>query len=1234
MKFIFGAIGAVLGATIGGTVGCIVGLLVGMAVASAFRKDDETSSPVDKVSSPVPVPPPVSAATSMETRVARLEQEVAALRAEVSRLSRATVDSSVPSPVAEPMGFELPDLDAVEVPVPAPPGTPAPAAAPIAQASPDRFSLPLLERTPAPEATIEVATPQGDSPDTEPMPLHDLPSHARAAVPFRTSAAQAAGPSAAKKEREASWLHKLVFGGNTIVKVGVLILFFGLAFLLRYAAERVTVPVELRYAGVAVLGTVLLALGWRFRARRDGYGLILQGAGIGVFYLTTLAALKISQLLPADLAFGFLFAVSLLSAVLAMAQNAPWLAYVSAAEGFAAPVLVSTGSGHHVALFSYLAILDVGIFLMAWFRAWRPLNLIGAVGTFTLAGAWAHRHYADPLYPSVQAFLLFFFVLFTLVGVLFARRALALGEEPDARHSLSQRAAKTLTEVGRVDSTLAFGVPLAAYGLQYLLVRDIAFGPAWAALGFSLFYVLLGGGLLRGGNVRYALLGEAYVVVSVIFGTLAIPLALEGEWTGATWAVEAAGMHWLGIRQRRRYARAFALLVLAGATVRLVSALGFDFAPGTPLVTGSVLGVLMLAASALVMFTLSRRADDDHQAPWEAAGAVGQLWIGVGSIALVAWLLLAPRWACVATSIVAFACAWVQSRKPLPALQWASVALHGVALAGFASTLHVMHGEAMLASGWQGLLAAVVLGLSLLASTWLPLSAAWREAEVRKQAPSWSLRSSVGLLTGIGVIAGSLLFVMPADVAARVWPWLGFLALWLGLRLGNPALVVGWGALQGAAALAFGLYGPQLWADAAPGLTLWTPLTLALVGYASGDALQRSARRPQAAVWEQAAGLQWGVVLWSLAWWSQALLPDVDRHLVRTQRNAALLWPAVLTAWVLVTSIAMTVAARWRDWLVLGQTAWFTVPAWVATAAIGIGTAGLVPHEQMGWLVWPLALLWHVVLLRALQRWCGDAMMAPLHVAGFWLFLLLAAREAQWVTAGWGDAGSAWPMLGWVMVPALVMMAITRPGVMNRWPLTEFRAAYLLAGCIPVVLYLLAWLWVSNTQSGRAAPLPYVPLFNPLELGHGVVLLSLFSWRGALPASAQLPRPVVLAGLGATAFALYTGMVLRTCHHWASVPWEEGALMASTLAQAALSVAWSIVGVALMMVGHRRIERLVWGVGATLLGVVVLKLFFVELADSGGLYRIVSFIVVGLLLLLVGYFAPVPPSRKENGRAT
>src|SRR5439155_8714176 len=132
-------------------------------------------------------------------------------------------------------------------------------------------------------------------------------------------------PSVPLQDRLPSFVSRFVFGGNTIVKVGVLILFLGLAFLLRYAAERVTVPVEWRYAGVGLVGAFLLGLGWHLRERPDaaggqGYGLILQGAGIGVFYLTALAAIKLHPLLPTALAFVFMAAVAVLGAVLAVAQ--------------------------------------------------------------------------------------------------------------------------------------------------------------------------------------------------------------------------------------------------------------------------------------------------------------------------------------------------------------------------------------------------------------------------------------------------------------------------------------------------------------------------------------------------------------------------------------------------------------------------------------------------------------------------------------------------------------------------------------------------------------------------------------------------------------------------------------------------------------------------------------------------------------------------------------------------
>jgi uncharacterized membrane protein len=49
--------------------------------------------------------------------------------------------------------------------------------------------------------------------------------------------------------------------------------------------------------------------------------------------------------------------------------------------------------------------------------------------------------------------------------------------------------------------------------------------------------------------------------------------------------------------------------------------------------------------------------------------------------------------------------------------------------------------------------------------------------------------------------------------------------------------------------------------------------------------------------------------------------------------------------------------------------------------------------------------------------------------------------------------------------------------------------------------------------------------------------------------------------------------------------------------------------------------------GAALMAVVTLKLFFVDLSNAGGIERVVSFLAVGLLLLLIGYFSPAPPRR-------
>ncbi len=1051
------------------------------------------------------------------------------------------------------------------------------------------------------------------------------------------------------RDRLPAPLANLIFGGNMLVKLGVLILFLGLAFLLRYTAERVTVPIELRYAAVALVGAGLLALGWLLRNKRRGYALILQGAGIGVFYLTTLAAMKLSGLLPTSVGFAFLFGVAVLSAALAVLQNAPVLAIVAALEGFAAPVLASTGENHAVGLFTYLLVLDVGIVLIAWFRAWRVLNLIGFVGTFTLAAGWAHQYYTDDQFGTVQPFLIVFFLLFTAIGLLFARRTLFDAPVQPAQ-PLATRAIDTLRRAGRVDSSLVFGTPMVAFALQVLLMRPWEYGAAFSAMGLAAFYLVMGRLVFATQPKGLALLAEAYAIVGVIFGTLAIPLGLEGQWTGAAWAVEAAGMYWLGARQGRLYARAFSFLVFAGAVWKLLEATQLDAAAGHPLLQGSVIGPLLVAVSAFAMWTMHRRAKLDQGHTLEAA--VGSIlpWLGMGALTLLLWQWWTPPWAAAATAVLASVAFAVAVRFALLPLRAVSFGMQALAVAGFVATLHRTAEAAtgqVLESGWQGAAAASLIALSVLGSAAWSMRQAHLAALARGIQPVWSPGNVVGVLAGVGLLHLAMLFQVSLAQAALLWPLTAMVVLWVGLRTAHMPLAAMAGALQAISACVY-LSGRMLGAEGAPPafghLGFWTPVVLGLAALLAGDWVRDEAR-PRTADATPAARKRWAnawcvnpvalwvPVAWGLGWWLFGMLDESIA--VLTRHGLADHVPAAALAVVLVTSVLATLVARRRDWLQLGQATVATLPGFALIAAYGIAggpTPLYVPSGALGWIAWPLALLWHLRLLHAQKRWFAAPALAPFHVGGFWLFLLLAARECQWLLGRVGDEWSSWQLLGWAIVPALVLWALRSRAMLRRWPLTEYRSTYLEFAATPVAVYLLAWVWVTNAASpGNAAPLPYLPLLNPLELAHWLVLLALVLWWRALPpASFARIDPLIAKGaVGVTGLALLTGMVLRACHHYAGVEWRFDALYASWLTQAALSITWAICGVVAMVLGHGRRVRTLWVAGAALLGVVVLKLFFVELADRGGLFRIVSFIAVGALLLLVGYFAPVPPKREE-----
>lgn len=515
----------------------------------------------------------------------------------------------------------------------------AAALASVPQQKPAQAAEPAPAPSQAPPQTQPQAEPARAEPAREPRrrPLPPLPT---------------AAPRAPRQPMQLPPIVERLLRANVVAKVGILVLFFGLAFLVKYAYERVHVPIELRLGAIALGAIALLVVGWRLRAKRAGYALALQGGGIAILYLVIFGAFRIWALLPGMLAFGLLFGVAVASSILAVAQNSLSLAAIGVSGGFLAPVLASTGQGSHVMLFSYYAVLNAGIVAIAWLKAWRVLNLLGFAFTFVIGLAWGAKFYRPEHFASTEPFLVLFFLMYIAIPLLFARqRAVELKDY--------------------VDGTLVFGVPLVAFGLQAGLVKEIEYGAAYSAFGLAVFYLALATALFRRTAAGLRLLVESYIALSLAFGTLAIPLAFDGRPTSAAWALEGAAVVWIGARQGRLLARLFGYALQFAAGIAFLADVGSVHGM-TPVLNSFYLGTAFLAFAALFCSAYIER-NRERLRGWESVlGYVllgwGALWWYSGGVleifAQVAWdyprhsIVMLFAGSSVAFSLLSSACRW------------------------------------------------------------------------------------------------------------------------------------------------------------------------------------------------------------------------------------------------------------------------------------------------------------------------------------------------------------------------------------------------------------------------------------------------------------------------------------------------------------------------------------------------------------------------------------------------
>ncbi len=572
----------------GGLAGAFVGFIAALAWKSrtqAKTRAAAAASPPAGASAPLRVP--LSGGDAIVRRLEAIEARLAALEQRVGGVAPAVTSAGDAAMAGIPGATATEDVEM--------------------HAAPDvaRIAVPLPA---APPATVDDATPAGfvRAADGTLGPAEGV------TAPARTPGIEAAPPPAPSPNPLWAWFT----GGNALTRIGVIALFLGVGFLLKYLAEIVTIPIEVKLVGVALAGFALAGLGMRLAGSRPGYGLSLQGAGVGILYLTTFAALRLYDVLPAGLAFALLVAIAAATIWLAVRADSQPLAGLAVAGGFLAPFLVATSSGEPALLFGYFAVLNAAIFVLAWMRAWRALNVLGFVFTFVLAIFWGDRYYRPEHFTTIEPFLVVFFLFYVAIAVLYARRGALEAKAP-------------------VDAVLVFGVPLVGFALQASLVHDTRYGVAWSALALAVFYGGLAAALFRRPQPGLALLARAFFALAVIFATVAIPFAVDPQWTTAWWALEAAGVYWIACRQRQPIARGFALFLQVAAALAF---LGNDVATGgMAFLNAAFLGCAFIAFAALVTaFVADRYADavtrvERALVPWLVLWG-GAWWLGGGGV--------------------------------------------------------------------------------------------------------------------------------------------------------------------------------------------------------------------------------------------------------------------------------------------------------------------------------------------------------------------------------------------------------------------------------------------------------------------------------------------------------------------------------------------------------------------------------------------------------------------------
>ncbi len=340
-------------------------------------------------------------------------------------------------------------------------------------------------------------------------------------------------------------------GENLFGKIGILIFVIGVGFFVKYAIDKNWINETFRTVLGFLTGAALLFVAERLQKKYRTFSSLLAGGAFAVFYLTVAIAFHYYHIFSQTVAFIILIAITVFMSVLSVIYDRRELAIIALVGGFLAPFIVSSGEGSYQVLFTYVSILNLGMFGLSIYKKWSELPIISFVFTCLIMASFLLLNYSSRS-TIISGHLLMFATLFYFIFLLPVFSILR-GEKIQAMSR------------GLVFVIITNNFVYLLSGILFLRNMGLSFKASGL---LSLFIALVNLGLvlwLWKSRKDYKFLVHTTLGLVLTFVSITIPIQLDGNYITLLWASEMVLLLWLYVQSKIRVYE-YAAKILVGLT--------------------------------------------------------------------------------------------------------------------------------------------------------------------------------------------------------------------------------------------------------------------------------------------------------------------------------------------------------------------------------------------------------------------------------------------------------------------------------------------------------------------------------------------------------------------------------------------------------------------------------------------------------------------------------------------